>query len=52
LKRQYWHRPSIKGDTFPCPRWITAGPALDQVPVLEQLGIDTEVHHHKVATAG
>ncbi len=47
------HRPGVKGGYFPVPP-IDKGQDLrsDMCLTLEEVGIETEVHHHEVATAG
>jgi len=47
------HRPGVKGGYLPLPPSDTLHDVRgEMVKVLESLGIETEVHHHEVATAG
>nr|VFJ60017.1 MAG: glutamine synthetase [Candidatus Kentron sp. FM]VFJ60046.1 MAG: glutamine synthetase [Candidatus Kentron sp. FM]VFK13205.1 MAG: glutamine synthetase [Candidatus Kentron sp. FM] len=47
------HRPSVKGGYFPVPP-VDSQQDLrsDMCLALEEMGVETEVHHHEVATAG
>jgi glutamine synthetase len=47
------HRPGVKGGYFPVPPVDSLGDLrAEMCQVLESLGIEVEVHHHEVATAG
>jgi len=47
------YRPGIKGGYFPVPPTDSLHDLrAEMVKTLEQVGIETEVHHHEVATAG
>ena len=47
------HRPGVKGGYFPVPP-VDSGQDLrsEMCLVLEEMGVQTELHHHEVATAG
>jgi len=47
------YRPGVKGGYFPVPPTDSLHDLrAEMVKTLEQIGIETEVHHHEVATAG
>ncbi|MEK7991017.1 MAG: glutamate--ammonia ligase [Thiotrichaceae bacterium] len=47
------HRPTLKGGYFPVPPVDSLQDIRSQMClILEQMGVETEVHHHEVATAG
>lgn len=47
------YRPGVKGGYFPVPPTDTLHDLrAEMIKTLEQVGIETEVHHHEVATAG
>ena len=47
------YRPGVKGGYFPVPPVVSLHDLrAEMVKTLEQVGIETEVHHHEVATAG
>jgi glutamine synthetase len=47
------HRPSVKGGYFPVPPVDSLHDMRAAMcQVLEEMGVETEVHHHEVATAG
>lgn len=47
------HRPSIKGGYFPVPPVDSFQDIRSDIClILEELGVETEVHHHEVGTAG
>lgn len=47
------HRPSVKGGYFPVPPVDALHEVrASMVNAMEQMGLDVEVHHHEVATAG
>ncbi len=47
------YRPGVKGGYFPVPPTDSLHDLrAEKVKTLEQIGIETEVHHHEVATAG
>jgi glutamine synthetase len=47
------HRPSVKGGYFPVPPVDSLQDLRSAMClVLEEMGVETEVHHHEVATAG
>ncbi|MEJ2059828.1 MAG: glutamate--ammonia ligase [Gammaproteobacteria bacterium] len=47
------HRPGVKGGYFPVPPVDSLQDLRSAMcQVLEQMGVETEVHHHEVATAG
>lgn len=47
------HRPGVKGGYFPVPPLDSLHDLrAEMCKVLEQIGIETEVHHHEVANAG
>ncbi|ACA12077.1 type I glutamate--ammonia ligase [Xylella fastidiosa] len=47
------YRPAVKGGYFPVPPTDSLHDLrAEMVKTLEQVGIETEVHHHEVATAG
>jgi len=49
----FGHRPSVKGGYFPVqPVDSLNDLRADMCVALEQMGVETEVHHHEVATAG
>ena len=47
------HRPTVKGGYFPVPPVDSGQDMRSQMClILEEMGIETEVHHHEVGTAG
>ncbi len=47
------HRPGVKGGYFPVPPVDSLHDIrAEMCDVLEEMGVETEVHHHEVATAG